>query len=286
MTLDPGSLTATTFARVVRTSTTRSSANCRATRTPASTAARCTAPPIPECCPRRFRRRSSSPTRARWPPSSGSAKRTSTRPLFADVFGGNALIEGMEPYAANYGGHQFGQWAGQLGDGRAITLAEVDQCRRPAVGAAAERRRPDAVLAAGRRPRRAAIVAPRIPLQRGDAPSRRADDEGAEPGADRRTGAARHVLRRQPAPRARRRRLPRRAVVHPLRQLPAARVARRAPAPQSVDRLHDPPGLSRAAERRGAGRSGGSRRMVRTGGRADRADGRRTGCVSASSTAS
>ena len=45
--------------------------------------------------------------------------------LFADVFGGNALIEGMEPYAANYGGHQFGQWAGQLGDGRAITLAEV-----------------------------------------------------------------------------------------------------------------------------------------------------------------
>ena len=47
------------------------------------------------------------------------------RQLFADVFGGNALIEGMEPYAANYGGHQFGQWAGQLGDGRAITLAEV-----------------------------------------------------------------------------------------------------------------------------------------------------------------
>ena len=47
------------------------------------------------------------------------------RPLFADVFAGNALIEGMEPYAANYGGHQFGQWAGQLGDGRAITLAEV-----------------------------------------------------------------------------------------------------------------------------------------------------------------
>jgi serine/tyrosine/threonine adenylyltransferase len=46
-------------------------------------------------------------------------------PLFAEVFGGNALIEGMEPYAANYGGHQFGQWAGQLGDGRAITLGEV-----------------------------------------------------------------------------------------------------------------------------------------------------------------
>ncbi len=44
---------------------------------------------------------------------------------FADVFGGNAVLEGMEPYAANYGGHQFGHWAGQLGDGRALTLGEV-----------------------------------------------------------------------------------------------------------------------------------------------------------------
>ena len=46
-------------------------------------------------------------------------------PAFAEVFGGNALLEGMEPYAANYGGHQFGHWAGQLGDGRAITLGET-----------------------------------------------------------------------------------------------------------------------------------------------------------------
>ena len=46
-------------------------------------------------------------------------------PAFAEVFGGNALFEGMEPYAANYGGHQFGAWAGQLGDGRAITLGET-----------------------------------------------------------------------------------------------------------------------------------------------------------------
>ncbi|HEY1461601.1 MAG TPA: YdiU family protein [Casimicrobiaceae bacterium] len=44
---------------------------------------------------------------------------------FAQVFGGNALVEGMEPYAANYGGHQFGNWAGQLGDGRAIILGET-----------------------------------------------------------------------------------------------------------------------------------------------------------------
>ncbi len=44
---------------------------------------------------------------------------------FADVFGGNALLDGMAPYAACYGGHQFGNWAGQLGDGRAITLGET-----------------------------------------------------------------------------------------------------------------------------------------------------------------
>jgi uncharacterized protein YdiU (UPF0061 family) len=44
---------------------------------------------------------------------------------FARIFGGNALLDGMQPYAANYGGHQFGNWAGQLGDGRAITLGEV-----------------------------------------------------------------------------------------------------------------------------------------------------------------
>src|SRR5688572_32048972 len=31
----------------------------------------------------------------------------------------------MYPYAACYAGHQFGSWAGQLGDGRAITLGEV-----------------------------------------------------------------------------------------------------------------------------------------------------------------
>ena len=46
-------------------------------------------------------------------------------PEFAQVFGGNTLLEGMQPYAANYGGHQFGHWAGQLGDGRAITLGET-----------------------------------------------------------------------------------------------------------------------------------------------------------------
>jgi uncharacterized protein YdiU (UPF0061 family) len=46
-------------------------------------------------------------------------------PEFAEVFAGNRVLPGMEPYAACYGGHQFGNWAGQLGDGRAITLGEA-----------------------------------------------------------------------------------------------------------------------------------------------------------------
>ncbi len=52
-----------------------------------------------------------------------------TSPSFAYVFGGNAIADGMQPYAANYGGHQFGHWAGQLGDGRAITLGETINAR-------------------------------------------------------------------------------------------------------------------------------------------------------------
>ena len=42
-----------------------------------------------------------------------------------DVFAGNLLLPGMRPHAMCYGGHQFGHWAGQLGDGRAINLGEV-----------------------------------------------------------------------------------------------------------------------------------------------------------------
>ena len=44
---------------------------------------------------------------------------------FAQVFAGNRILDGMDPYATCYGGHQFGNWAGQLGDGRAINLGEI-----------------------------------------------------------------------------------------------------------------------------------------------------------------
>ncbi len=45
--------------------------------------------------------------------------------LTPEVLAGNALPEGAEPLAQVYSGHQFGNWAGQLGDGRAILLGEV-----------------------------------------------------------------------------------------------------------------------------------------------------------------
>jgi serine/tyrosine/threonine adenylyltransferase len=38
---------------------------------------------------------------------------------------GNALLSGSAPLASVYSGHQFGQWAGQLGDGRALLLGEM-----------------------------------------------------------------------------------------------------------------------------------------------------------------
>ncbi|WP_271270939.1 protein adenylyltransferase SelO [Aliamphritea hakodatensis] len=44
---------------------------------------------------------------------------------FSEILTGNKLLPGMKPYASCYGGHQFGNWAGQLGDGRAINLGEA-----------------------------------------------------------------------------------------------------------------------------------------------------------------
>ena len=44
---------------------------------------------------------------------------------FLQVFTGNEVLSDTAPYAMCYGGHQFGNWAGQLGDGRAINLTDV-----------------------------------------------------------------------------------------------------------------------------------------------------------------
>ncbi|NQZ54395.1 MAG: YdiU family protein [Piscirickettsiaceae bacterium] len=45
--------------------------------------------------------------------------------IFTQVFAGNKLLNGMQAHAQCYGGHQFGNWAGQLGDGRAINLGDA-----------------------------------------------------------------------------------------------------------------------------------------------------------------
>lgn len=50
-------------------------------------------------------------------------------PGFAELFVGNGTREwpqGSLPYASVYSGHQFGVWAGQLGDGRALSLGELE----------------------------------------------------------------------------------------------------------------------------------------------------------------
>lgn len=39
---------------------------------------------------------------------------------------GNTIPKESKPFAMCYGGHQFGNWAGQLGDGRAINIAEIE----------------------------------------------------------------------------------------------------------------------------------------------------------------
>ncbi|MBF0472063.1 MAG: YdiU family protein [Gammaproteobacteria bacterium] len=75
--------------------------------------------------PRRF----SAPQRVAYSPplaaDLGLSEAICRDPRFSRVFSGQELLPGMEPYACSYGGHQFGHWAGQLGDGRAINLGEV-----------------------------------------------------------------------------------------------------------------------------------------------------------------
>uniref|UniRef100_T1HB56 Selenoprotein O n=3 Tax=Rhodnius TaxID=13248 RepID=T1HB56_RHOPR len=46
------------------------------------------------------------------------------QPEFVDFIAGNNVIVSSTPLAHRYGGHQFGVWAMQLGDGRAILLGE------------------------------------------------------------------------------------------------------------------------------------------------------------------
>jgi uncharacterized protein YdiU (UPF0061 family) len=46
-----------------------------------------------------------------------------------DVLAGGVPWRGADPFATVYSGHQFGVWAGQLGDGRALMLGEIETPR-------------------------------------------------------------------------------------------------------------------------------------------------------------
>ena len=55
----------------------------------------------------------------------GILKEDLSSEIFLNTFSGQEIYKDTNPYAMAYAGHQFGNWAGQLGDGRAINLFEV-----------------------------------------------------------------------------------------------------------------------------------------------------------------
>ena len=61
----------------------------------------------------------------------GLTSQECAREEFAEYFCGNRLLPGSTPLAAVYSGHQFGVWAGQLGDGRAHSLGELATANGP-----------------------------------------------------------------------------------------------------------------------------------------------------------
>ena len=56
----------------------------------------------------------------------GVSEEETTSEFFKNIVTGNEIYPNTKPFAMCYGGHQFGNWAGQLGDGRAINLFEVE----------------------------------------------------------------------------------------------------------------------------------------------------------------
>lgn len=57
-----------------------------------------------------------------------SAQEVLSDPLGPEYMSGSRLLPGSEPAAHCYSGHQFGLFAGQLGDGAVMYLGEVESC--------------------------------------------------------------------------------------------------------------------------------------------------------------
>ena len=62
----------------------------------------------------------------RWPPGWGSPRLRGTAPRPPSILAGNRPWPGYAPRATVYAGHQFGRYTRQLGDGRALLIAELD----------------------------------------------------------------------------------------------------------------------------------------------------------------
>ena len=60
----------------------------------------------------------------------GISEEASKTQDFLNVVTGAEVLPNTKPYAMCYAGHQFGNWAGQLGDGRAINLTEIEHNNR------------------------------------------------------------------------------------------------------------------------------------------------------------
>lgn len=60
----------------------------------------------------------------------GISKEETLSEDFLAIFSGKKILPDSKPYSMNYAGHQFGNWAGQLGDGRAIILAEIEHNKK------------------------------------------------------------------------------------------------------------------------------------------------------------
>src|SRR4051794_21907163 len=86
--------------------------------------------PVPGCCYSRVSATPvSDPRLLAWSTELGDYlgfERPPERGPGVEVLAGNRVTASMKPFAARYGGHQFGVWAGQLGDGRALSLGEVE----------------------------------------------------------------------------------------------------------------------------------------------------------------
>jgi uncharacterized protein YdiU (UPF0061 family) len=66
-----------------------------------------------------------------WPDAWHQSEPQPGLPGALQVLAGNAVWPGMSPFATVYSGHQFGVWAGQLGDGRAMSLGELATAMGP-----------------------------------------------------------------------------------------------------------------------------------------------------------